>query len=202
MSKITRAATLPNFPTRLFRFACALAVLAFLLGATPHARAQTGFSIGAHLAAHRMPELGQTRVGYGFRVTYLAYQPFVSLESEVNFFPTPSSGNLGETQAFFGLKFGKHVGRWGAFAKFRPGLTHFGGGAFPTRLNERTKFAFDMGGIVEYDLAPRVSLRGDVSDVRIHYGDAMLTAGPGNTIGAPLGTRNTLQTTIGVVLHF
>jgi len=202
MSKITRATALPNFPTQLLRFAGALAVLAFLLVAAPGARAQTPFYLGAHFGGHRLAEMDQTRVGYGFRLGYEAYLPFISLESEVNFFPTTSSGNLGETQAFFGLKFGKHIGRWGGFLKARPGFTHFGGGAFPQRLTEQTKFALDLGGGVEYDLGPKVSLRWDLSDAKIFYGDAMLTAGPGNTLGAPLGTRNTLQSTFGVVLHF
>jgi len=202
MSKITRAAALLNFTTRPFRFAGALAVLAFLLAAAPGARAQTPFYLGAHIGGHRLAELDQSRVGYGFRLGYEAYLPFIALESEVNFFPTTSGGNLGETQAFFGLKFGKHVGRWGGFLKARPGFTHFGGGAFQQQLTERTKFALDLGGVVEYGLGPKVSLRGDVSNVRIHYGDAMLSAGPGGPLGAPLGTRNTLQTTFGVVLHF
>ena len=202
MSKISRAAALPNFPTRLIRFVGALAVLAFLLGAAPHARAQTPFYIGAHFGGHRLAELGQTRVGYGFRLGYEAYLPFISLESEVNFFPTTSGGNVGETQAFFGLKFGKHIGRWGGFLKARPGFTHFGGGSSPQRLSERTKFALDLGGGVEYDLTEKFGLRWDLSDVRIYYGDAMLSAGPGGPLGAPLGTRNTLQTTLGVVLHF
>ena len=202
MSKISRAGALPNFPARLFRFAGALAVMAFLLGAAPHARAQTPFYAGAHFGGHRLAELGQTRVGYGFRLGHEAYLPFISLETEVDFFPTTSGGNLGETQAFFGLKFGKRIGRWGGFLKARPGFTHFGGGSSQQRLNERTKFALDLGGVVEYGLGPKVSLRGDVSNVRIHYGDAMLSAGPGGPLGAPLGTRNTLQTTFGVVLHF
>ena len=202
MSKISQAAALPISPKRLFRFVGALAVLAFLLGAAPHARAQTPFYLGAHFGGHRLAEMDQTRVGYGFRLGYQAYLPFISLESEVNFFPTTSGGNLGETQAFFGVKFGKHVGRWGGFLKARPGFTHFGGGAFPQRLTERTKFALDLGGGVEFDLLEKVGLRWDVSNVRIHYGDAMLSAGPGSLIGAPLGTRNTFQTTFGVVLHF
>ena len=93
-------------------------------------------------------------MGYGFRAGYEAYLPFISLESEVNFFPTTSGGDLGETQAFFGLKFGKKIGSWGGFVKVRPGFTHFGGGAFPTRLTEHTKFALDLGGGIEYDLVP------------------------------------------------
>jgi len=202
MSQIAPAAKLPNFPAWLFRFSGAIAMLAFLLGAAPGAGAQTPFYIGAHLGGHRLAELDQSRVGYGFRLGYEAYLPFISLESEVNFFPTTSSGNLGETQAFFGLKFGKHVGRWGGFLKARPGFTHFGGGAFPEQLTERTKFALDLGGGVEYDLSGKVGLRWDLSDAKIFYGDASVLAAPGGPPGPRLGTRNTLQSTFGLVLRF
>jgi len=202
MSKITRAAALLNFTTRPFRFAGALAVLAFLLAAAPGARAQTPFYLGAHIGGHRLAELDQSRVGYGFRLGYEAYLPFIALESEVNFFPTTSGGNLGETQAFFGLKFGKHVGRWGGFLKARPGFTHFGGGAFQQQLTERTKFALDLGGGVEYDLSEKLLLRLDLSDVKIFYGDARVLAVPGGPPGPRLGTRDTFQSTFGLVLRF
>lgn len=202
MSKATRAAVLLDFTTRLFRFAGALAVLAFLLAAAPDARAQTPFYLGAHIGGHRLSELDQSRLGYGFRLGYEAYLPFISLESEVNFFPTTSGGDLGETQAFFGLKFGKRIGRWGGFLKARPGLTHFGGGAFSQRLTERTKFAMDLGGGVEFDLSEKVGLRLDLSDVKIFYGDAMVLAAPGGPPGPRLGTHDTLQSTFGLVLRF
>jgi hypothetical protein len=201
MRKITRAAALLNFPAQRLRWVCALGTLGFLLGAAPSVRAQTPFAIGAHVAAHNLSEQDQTRVGYGFRLTYEAYLPFVSLDSELNFFPTSSGGNLGETQAFFGVKFGKRIGRWGGFLKARPGFTHFGGGAFESRLSERTKFALDLGGGLEFELVPRLDLRLDLSDVRIYYGDAGLRAVPGGPVGPRLGTRNTFQTTFGLVLH-
>ena len=186
----------------IIRLALALAAAACFLGAAPQARAQTPFYLGAHLGGHRLAELDQSRLGYGLRLGYEAYLPFISLESEVNFFPTTSGGNLGETQAFFGLKFGKHIGRWGAFLKARPGFTHFGGGAFPQRLTERTKFALDLGGGLEFDLTPKVGLRLDLSDTRIYYGDAAVLAAPGGPAGPRLGTRNTLQSSFGLVLRF
>jgi hypothetical protein len=203
MSKIIRAAP-PDFTRPAFRLAGAFAVLAFLLAAAPGVRAQTPFYLGAHLAGHRLAELDQSRLGYGFRLGYEAYLPFISLETEVNFFPTSSGGDLGETQAFFGLKFGKHIGRWGGFLKFRPGLTHFGGGAFQNRLTERTKFALDMGGGVEFDLSEQLLLRLDVSDARIFYGDARILPAPppGGPPGPRLGTHDTLQSTFGIVLRF
>jgi hypothetical protein len=187
----------------LYRFSTAAAVASVcLLLAAPPARAQTPFYFGAHLAGHRLAELDQSRIGYGFRAGYEAYLPFISLESEVNFFPTTSGGNLGETQAFFGLKFGKTIGRWGGFIKLRPGFTHFGGGNFPSRLTQHTKFALDLGGAIEYEIVPKVGLRLDVSDVKIYYGDAQLLAAPGGAPGPRLGTRNTLQSSFGLVVHF
>jgi hypothetical protein len=202
MSRIALVAAVPLTWKRLLRMACALALPAFLFIAAPAARAQTPFYVGAHIGGHRLSELDQSRFGYGFRLGYDAYLPFISLEAEVNYFPTTSGGNLGETQGLFGLKFGKKIGRWGGFLKARPGFTHFGGGAFPQRLTEHTKFAMDLGGGVEYDLFTKLGLRLDVSDIRIYYGDAALRAGPGGPPGPRLGTRDTLQSTFGVVLRF
>jgi hypothetical protein len=202
MSLESRRGAPLKLPARLPRLALVVFAAAWLPASPSAAQAQTPFSFGAHFAAHRMPEQGQVRAGYGFRATYAAYLPFVSGEAELNVFPTTSGGDLGETQAFFGVKFGKHIGRWGGFIKFRPGLTHFGGGAFPQRLTGRTHFALDMGGGVEFDVLPRVMLRLDASDVRIYYGDAALRAAPAAPPGPALGTRDTFQTTFGVVLNF
>jgi Outer membrane protein beta-barrel domain len=180
----------------------AVLVVVCLLATALPARAQTPFYLGAQILGHRLSELNESRVGYGFRGGYDAYLPFVSVEAEVNFFPTSSSGNLGETQAFFGAKFGKKIGRWGAFVKARPGLVHFGGGAFPTRLTQQTHFAFDVGGGIEYGLAPKIDLRLDLGDTKIYYGDAALLATPGGTPGPRLGTHDTLEASLGLVVHF
>lgn len=182
--------------------AAALAAAICILSLAPSARAQTPFSAGAHFVAHRSPELGQTLAGYGFVFNYDAYLPLISVEAEINFFPTSSTGNLGEKQFLIGPNLGTHVGKWGFYAKFHPGLAHFNGGALPNRLSEQTHFALDIGGILEYHLLPKIDLRGDVSNVSIHYGSATLSTGPGGPIGTPLGTRNNLQATIGLMVHF
>jgi hypothetical protein len=185
------------------RLAVGSVIAGFCLSATAvPLRAQTPIYFGAQMLGHRISEQDQSRLGYGFRGGIDAYLPFISLEGEVNFFPTTSSGNLGETQAFFGLKFGKKIAGWGAFVKIRPGFTHFGGGAFPTRLSEQTKFALDLGGGLEHDIAPKLTLRFDVGDTKIYYGSAALAAIPGSPAVPNLGTRNTLQSSIGLVIHF
>jgi hypothetical protein len=171
-----------------------------LLGATlPGARAQDRFAVGAQLAFDHLPELGETPVGYGFRFTYAAFVPFISFDAELNSFPTHGSGNFGQTQALFGLKAGARVGRWGAFLKARPGFAHFYDGVAQQRLTQRTNFALDIGGGVEYYFIPHVGLRWDLSDVMTHFGSGTLNVGPGGPLGVPLGTRGNFQTTLGIV---
>ena len=178
-------------------------VLAVWLAASGQtARAQDRFAIGAHVAVEHLPVLGATPVGYGFRFTYGAYLPFLSFDSEINLFPTRSTGNLGQTQAFFGLKAGARIGSWGVFLKARPGVARFGGGAAPQRLTHRTNFALDLGGGVEHYFAPHLALRWDLSNVMTHFGDGMLLAGPGGPIGTRLGTKSNFQTTVGLQVHF
>ena len=146
---------------RLRRFVLLAAAVCIVSGA-PAARAQTPLSVGAHFVAHRTPELGETLTGFGFLVNYNVYLPLISLEAEANFFPTSSTGDLGEKQFLVGANLGTHIGKWGAYAKFHPGFTHFSGGAFPNRLSDQTHFAMEVGGVLEYHLVPKIhSLRGD-----------------------------------------
>ena len=177
----------------LFNIIVALAIVA------PRARAQDRFAVGAQLGFEHLPELGETPVGYGFRFTYAAFVPFISFDAELNSFPTHATGNLGQTQAFFGLKAGTRVGRWGVFVKARPGLAHFYGGADQQRLTSRTNFALDIGGGIEYYFAPHIGLRWDLSDVSTYFGSGVLNAGPGESIGTPLGTHGNFQTMVGIV---
>ena len=183
-----------------FRLVLFLALAFFAGGFSPNLRAQ-GFELGAQLAVHSLPELGETHPGYGFRFTYNGYAPFLALDSEINFFPTNSTGNLGETQVFAGLRAGVHVSRWGVYAKARPGFVNFGGGGFPQRLTSATHFALDLGGVIEYDVAPHIALRWDLSDVLTDFGGATLLSGPGY-VGAPLHTQHNFQSTIGAVVRF
>jgi hypothetical protein len=177
-----------------------LALFFLASGAASKLHAQ-GFEFGAQLAVHNLPELGETNAGYGFRFTYSGFPPFLALDTEINFFPTSSTGNLGETQVFVGLRAGARVHRWGVYAKLRPGFEDFGGGGFPQRLTSGTHFALDIGGVIEYDVVPRVALRWDLSDVLTDFGSATLLAGPGY-VGAPLHSQHNFETTIGAVLRF
>ena len=187
----------------VFRPALVAAIAAACLLATARpAHAQTPFYVGAHLSAHGLSQPDQGNVGFGLRGGYEAYLPFISLEAELNFLPWSSGGSFGETQGFFGLKFGKKIGRWGGFFRVRPGFTHFGEGDFPNQLTENTKFALDLGGGVEYDIAPKVTLRLDLGDTRIYYGDAALLLSPSGPPGQSLGTHDTFQSNIGIVVHF
>jgi hypothetical protein len=180
-----------------------LLLLAFwFAGSAEPVHAQDRFAVGAQVAIHKVPELGETPLGYGFRFTYGAYLPFLSFDSEINTFPTSSAGNFGETQGFFGLKAGLRVGKWGGFLKARPGFDHFGGGFDPQRLSSGTHFAMDLGGGVEYYFLPHLGLRWDLSDIMTHFGGATLSAGPGGPLGTPLGTQQNFQTTVGVVVTF
>jgi len=172
------------------------------VGLGQQAQAQDRFAIGTQVAIHKLPELGETVFGYGFRVTYGAYLPFLSFDSELNIFPTNSTGNFGETQGFFGLKAGVRVGRWGGFLKLRPGFDHFGGGFNPQRMSSDTHFALDLGGGVEYYFIPHLGLRWDLSDVMTHFGGTTLSSGPGAPVGTALGTQQNFQTTLGLVVTF
>ena len=185
-------------------FASGVVFLVILLfaGYGQQAHAQDRFAVGAQVAIHKLPELGETAFGYGFRFTYGAYLPFLSFDSEINTFPTNSTGNFGETQGFFGLKAGLRVGRWGGFLKLRPGFDHFGGGGDPHRMSSETHFALDLGGGLEYYIVPHVGVRWDLSDIMTHFGGTTLSNGPGGPLGTPLGTQQNFQTTVGMVLTF
>ncbi len=184
---------------RIF-FISSLMFFTVLFGAlAPRARAQDRFAVGAQLAFDHLPELGETPAGYGFRFTYAALVPFFSFDAELNSFPTHGSGNFGQTQAFFGLKAGTRVGRWGVFLKARPGFAHFYDGVAQQRLTQRTNFALDIGGGLEYYVLPHIGVRWDLSDVMTHFGSGMLNAGPGSPLGIQLGTQSNFQTTVGIV---
>jgi hypothetical protein len=184
---------------RLPTFAFVISFMLLLAAAAPKAQAQDRFAVGAQLALDRLPELGETLKGYGFRFTYAAYLPLISFDAEVNSFPTHASGNLGQTQAFFGLKLGARAGRIGLFVKARPGFAHFYDGVAQQRLSQRTNFALDLGGGIEYYFVPHIGLRWDLSDVMTHFGSGFLSSGPGGPIGTPLGTHGNFQTTVGIV---
>jgi hypothetical protein len=124
--------------------------------------------------------------GFGGRFTYNLNRVF-SLEAAGHFFPKDCFDclNPGELkQAVGGIKVGKRFERWGVFAKARPGAVHhsddFGGSViclnilcpFPTEpfVPNRTHFAFDVGGVIEFYPSKRIVTRFDAGDAIIHFG--------------------------------
>jgi hypothetical protein len=132
----------------------------------------------------------QTETGFGGRFTFNLINS-LGLEAVLNYFPTADGVAAGATgrvlQGQFGVKAGKRFKRFGLFAKERPGFVtftrsvnligtrpfNFGTQTFQMGVFEtgpRTFFANDLGGVIEFYVSRRWSLRIDAGDTTIHYG--------------------------------
>jgi hypothetical protein len=130
------------------------------------------------------PNERRTEMGFGGRVGY-SFNRHLSAEAEVNFFPRERALNLKDFtggrkfQGLFGVKVGRRFGRFGLFAKARPGFVNFKEGdlrdrgvcvtIFPSPLGcfqtgGRTDFAFDVGGGVELHTSAHTFVRLDAGD--------------------------------------
>lgn len=144
--------------------------------------------------------LEEKPLGIGGRFTYNVTKNF-ALDSEVTHFPENPSGNFGQTVALVGLRAGARSETFGIFAKARPGVVHLGGDAFRVRNGTQSKFAFDVGGVLEIYPSPRLIVRIDVGDTIIPFGS--------DTINSPLpplvrrpGTTHNLQSSFGIGYRF
>jgi len=159
----------------------------------------------------------RTEAGFGGRFT-LNLSKHVALEAEGNFFPHDSNSdpsNSGRTvQGQFGIKAGKRFGKFGLFAKARPGFVSFsrvltivGTSTFdfngqtltlPVFDDKRkTYFSMDLGGVLEFYPSRRILTRIDVGDTIIQYGAGStfpFSAGP---FPEP-GTSHNLQMSAGI----
>lgn len=141
---------------------------------------------------------GSTEAGFGGRFTF-NFNKNIALEAEGNFFPHENfndpfrAGRL--SQAQFGLKAGKRFGKFGIFAKARPGFASFskaltqvgtttvGFNGQPLTIpiygqKRKTYFSMDLGGVLEFYPSRKVLTRIDVGDTIIHYGnEAFFPAG-------------------------
>jgi hypothetical protein len=163
------------------------------------------FEIGGHLYSLGWTNSAVTDAGAGGRFTYNLNR-YLAIDTELN-----ASLNVGDesigfngTQFFTGLKAGKRSGRFGIFAKARPGLVaNFHRATGPTFFDQErvTKPALDLGAIVEYYPNKHTVVRFDVSDVIIAFGDDLIEEG---RCPCPhrLGTRNNLQIGIGFGVRF
>lgn len=115
------------------------------------------------------------------------------LSADLVAFDLPHDDHTASTQdggtsfsAFVGPKVGFHLGRFGLFAKVRPGITRFSrteDGIFLSKkvlsLVDRPKidFTLDTGGVVEYTASRHAVLRFEAGDAFTHYhGEKVFTS--------------------------
>ena len=143
-----------------------------------------------------------TAYGFGGRVGYNVNSNF-AVEAEVNYFPTDRFAEGGrKVQGLFGVKAGRRFGRViGVFAKARPGFLKLGPAVTArTPALGDTRFALDLGGVVELYPSRRSIVRVDVGDTIIPLGDT-----PINSALRPpqsFGTTHNKQTTFGIGYRF
>ena len=127
---------------------------------------------------------GATDYGFGGRFGY-NFSKYLAIEAEGNFFPRNSDLDGGrKTQGLFGVRVGKRFGKFGIFAKARPGFVRYAKGDYrfvsgpaviPPPLGSfqsvgTTNFAFDIGAVVEFYPSKRTIIRFDVGDTFIRQG--------------------------------
>jgi hypothetical protein len=161
---------------------------------------------------------GSAEAGFGGRFTF-NFNKHLALEAEGNFFPHPNlydqSRNGRLLQGQFGLKAGKRFGKFGVFAKARPGFASFSevltvvgnqtidlNGqpfTFPIfDLRRKTYFSMDVGGVLEFYPSRKVLTRIDVGDTMIRYNNQSI---PFGAIFVPTLTRrigHNLQVSAGI----
>lgn len=162
-----------------------------------------------------------SEAGFGGRFTFNLNKN-IALEAEGNFFPhenfndSSRSGRL--LQGQFGLKAGKRFGKFGIFAKARPGLASFSKvvtqvGTTTVDFNgqpltfpifgqkRKTYFSMDLGGVLEFYPSRRVLTRIDVGDTIIHYGNGSFFQS-GVTLVPGKRTGHNLQVSAGIGFRF
>lgn len=156
---------------------CGSLALSLLLGLTASdARAQDKsgrFEVGLHYTALRVREKGDKDSGVGARFTY-NLNDYLAVEAEANVLPeVREGGGNNETQGFFGARVGVRKKRYGLFGKVRPGFTRFYLLGITTGANTfgqgHTRFALDVGGVLELYPSRHTALRVDVGDTMVHY---------------------------------
>lgn len=123
------------------------------------------------------------------------------------FITQQSGGNY--LQALAGLKLGITRGRFGAYAKVRPGAVRFTKAVadLPTfistgKFQPATNLAIDMGGVLEFYPTRHLVMRADFSDLTIRYGARAAVSFSGVRYTAPSYWDTSLQTSFGFGWRF
>jgi hypothetical protein len=128
--------------------------------------------IGGGITGTHLHKIDEAPVGVYGRF-FLNFTRSLALDTEVTRYP-------GKTSVLAGVKAGKRFDRFGVFGKARSGMWHF----------DRTHFATDVGGVLEYYPSQRTAIRIDLSDTILFYG------------GTVLGTVHNFQPGIGLSFRF
>lgn len=121
-----------------------------------------------------------TNIGGGVRLTFNLTRN-LALEGELNYFPSAGFNNVRRFQGQFGVKSGLRFDRFGVFGKVRPGFIDAKSRfrtcspcppgvacalvCLPVEFSDAdTGFSLDVGGVVEFYPARRITVRFDAGD--------------------------------------
>ena len=144
---------------------------------TPRWKDDPRWSLGVQLATINLPMDWEgcagcrvTATGIGldldYRLTRLVY-----MDSEFNFFPG-TSGRGAVQEGLLGIKVGHTARSWGVFTQLRPGFVHYDKALVPRSSDDyedATRFAFDVGGSVEYYASRHSTIRFNMGTTFIRY---------------------------------
>jgi hypothetical protein len=156
------------------------------------------YEAGIQLSGVHLHKIDEGAFGIGGRFHYNVTN-FLAADLELTRFPENPAGNFGESALWGGVRAGRHFDRFGTFVKARPGWIHFGGEYFASRLDRKTHFMFDLGGIFEYYPSRRLFLRLEGGDMVIYFGGARLSNRPNPDA---LGTIHNFQSGAGFGFRF
>jgi hypothetical protein len=155
-------------------------LLALMLDMTSRAQSdEYRFEVGVQFAALKQgPGYwfdDASGIGGGGRLT-INLTKHLALEGELNYFPSTGYYEVQRLQGQFGVKSGIRFNQFGLFGKLRPGFlrTQY---EFPVICIQapcppisvdQTGFALDVGGVVEFYPARRVTVRFDIGDTVAH----------------------------------
>jgi outer membrane protein with beta-barrel domain len=194
----------------ILKLVCCAAVVVALSVCSSNTMAQENtprYEVGVHISTLNVTERDDHDTGLGARFTY-NLNNYLSLEAEGNrFLQTREGGSDNEDQGLFGLKAGIRKKNFGVFAKVRPGYTRFyllGTTPGPNSFEQgHTRFALDVGGVVEYYPHRHIAVRVDAGDTMINFknGDFFY-----QRLDEPMfvrsGLSHNLQINVGVAFRF
>lgn len=203
----------------LLRKAILIAIFCAMAGMSTYAQDVPRFEIGGSFNAQQNSGLGI--MGPGFRGVFNLGR-FVSLESELNWFPrVATDGRIGTgIEALFGAKVGYRTQHFGFFGKVRPGFVTFSdtlrqdtfdfatfSGVVIPRFDRLTEPVVDFGEVIEYYPSKHWALRWDVGDrVVFQEGIRFNFVNTGNQTVFPFPndnrTANNFQFSTGVQYRF